>query len=255
MSANKVMHLKRFENKVAFITGGTSGIGRESALAIAREGAHVMLADLNEDHGLLTKIQSLDVKSSFIKCNVADPAEVKAAVAQTIKEFGALDIAFNNAGVDDQGLIHEKSIKQWQKVIEINLSGVFYCMKYEIEQMLKQKTGGKIINVSSILGQVGEAGAAAYVAAKHGVVGLTQTAAIEYGTKNIRVNAIGPGYIETPLLNSMDVEKKHALEERHAMKRLGRSEEVAKAFLWLASDDSSFLTGDYIPVDGGYLAQ
>ena len=180
---------------------------------------------------------------------------VKEAISATVAQFGSLDVAFNNAGIGDEKQIHEKSIEQWNKVIAINLSGVFFCMKFQIEQMLKQKTGGSIVNVSSILGQVGTDGAAAYVAAKHGVVGLTQTAAIEYGTKNIRVNAIGPGYIETPLLQKMDQDTKHALEEMHAMKRLGRAEEVAKAFTWLASDDASFMTGDYIPVDGGYLSQ
>lgn len=245
----------RFDNKVAFITGGNSGIGKASALMIAKDGANIMLADLKEDRGVLKEIEALGVTASFVKCDVSKPEDVEHAINETIRKFGSLDIALNNAEVGDQGMIHEKSIEQWHKVIEINLSGVFYCMKYEIEHMLKQKDGGKIINISSILGQVGEAGAAAYVAAKHGVVGLTQTAAIEYGAKNIRVNAIGPGYISTPLLKGMDKEKLHELEERHAMKRLGESEEVAKAFVWLASDDSSFLTGDYIPVDGGYLAQ
>ncbi|WP_408097800.1 SDR family NAD(P)-dependent oxidoreductase [Peredibacter sp. HCB2-198] len=247
--------MKNFENQVAFITGGNSGIGKASALSVAREGANVMLADLKENPEVLREIKSLGVKASFVRCDVSKAEEVKNAIAETVKQFGSLDIALNNAGIGDQGMIHEKSLEQWERVISINLSGVFYCMKYEVEQMLKQKTGGKIINVSSILGQVAEAGAAAYVAAKHGVVGLTKTAAIEYGTKNIRVNAIGPGYIETPLLKDMDEEKIHALEGRHTMKRLGHSEEVAKAFLWLASNDSSFLTGDYIPVDGGYLAQ
>lgn len=247
--------MKQFENQVAFITGGNSGIGKVSAQFIGKDGAQIMLADLQEDLEVLKEFEAHGIKASFVKCNVADPQDVKNAITQTIKKFGSLDIALNNAGVGDTELIHEKSIDQWQKVININLNGVFYCMKYEIEQMLKQKNGGKIINVSSILGQVGEAGAAAYVAAKHGIVGLTQTAAIEYGTKKIRVNALGPGYIETPLLKDMDTETIHHLEERHAMKRLGQAEEVAKAFLWLASNDSSFLTGSYIPVDGGYLAQ
>jgi len=247
--------MKRFQSKTAFITGGNSGIGRESALAIAKEGANVMIADLKEDKAVLKEIEALGVKASFIPCDVANPMAVKEAISATVAQFGSLDVAFNNAGVGDEKQIHEKSIEQWNKVIAINLSGVFFCMKFQIEQMLKQKTGGSIVNVSSILGQVGTDGAAAYVAAKHGVVGLTQTAAIEYGTKNIRVNAIGPGYIDTPLLQKMDKDTKHALEEMHAMKRLGRAEEVAKAFTWLASDDASFMTGDYIPVDGGYLSQ
>ncbi|MDG0817024.1 SDR family NAD(P)-dependent oxidoreductase [Bdellovibrio svalbardensis] len=247
--------MNRFQNKTAFITGGNSGIGKESALIIAKEGANIMIADIKENKDVLKELESLGVKAAFIACDVSDPMAVKEAVTATVKTFGSLDVAFNNAGVGDEGFIHEKTFEQWKKVIDINLSGVFYCMKYEIEQMLQQKNGGNIINVSSILGQVGTPGASAYVAAKHGVVGLTQTAAAEYGAKNIRVNAIGPGYIETPLLHSMSREQKYALEQMHPMKRLGRPEEVAKAFLWLASDDSSFMTGDYIPVDGGYLAQ
>lgn len=247
--------MKRFQSKTAFITGGNSGIGHASALAIAKEGANVMIADLKEDKAVLKEIEALGVKASFIPCDVANPMAVKEAISATVAQFASLDVAFNNAGIGDEKQIHEKSIEEWNKVIAINLSGVFFCMKFQIEQMLKQKTGGSIVNVSSILGQVGTEGAAAYVAAKHGVVGLTQTAAIEYGTKNIRVNTIGPGYIDTPLLQKMDQDTKHALEEMHAMKRLGRAEEVAKAFTWLASDDASFMTGDYIPVDGGYLSQ
>lgn len=247
--------MKRFLNKVAFITGGNSGIGKESALEVAKEGANIMIADIKENKDVIKEIEALGVKAAFIACDVANPMSVKEAVDATVRNFGSVDVAFNNAGVGDEKMIHEKSIEQWQKVININLSGVFYCMKFEIEQMLKQKNGGSIVNVSSILGQVGTAGAAAYVAAKHGVVGLTQTAALEYGAKKIRVNAIGPGYIETPLLQSMSTDEKHALEQMHAMKRLGRPEEVAKAFLWLASEEASFMTGDYIPVDGGYLSQ
>lgn len=246
---------KRFENKVAFITGGNSGIGKASALSIAKDGAHVMIADIKENKSVLQEIEALGVKAAFVACDVSKADAVKEAVAATVSKFGSLDIGLNNAGIGDHDFIHEKSIDEWQKVIDINLSGVFYCMKYEIEQMLKQSSGGSIINISSILGQVGTEGAAAYVAAKHGVIGLTQTAALEYGTKGIRINAIGPGYIETPLLQSMDAATINALKEKHAMKRLGQAEEVARAFIWLASDDASFMTGDYIPVDGGYLAQ
>ncbi|MNJ96790.1 3-oxoacyl-[acyl-carrier-protein] reductase FabG [compost metagenome] len=246
---------KRFDNKVAFITGGNSGIGKASALSAAKDGANIMIADLKEDKAVLKEIEALGVKAAFVTCDVAKPMAVKEAVNATVKTFGSLDIGLNNAGIGDHDVIHEKKIEEWQKVIDINLSGVFYCMKYEIEQMLKQESGGTIINISSILGQVGAEGAAAYVAAKHGVIGLTQTAALEYGTKGIRINAIGPGYIETPLINSMDKETLDALKEKHAMKRLGQADEVARAFIWLASEDSSFMTGDYIPVDGGYLAQ
>lgn len=247
--------MKSLEKKTAFITGGNSGIGKASALAVAKEGANVMIADLKSNPEVIKEIQKLGVKAEFIACDVSSPMAAKEAVEATVKIFGSLDIAFNNAGIGDKGFTHEKSIEAWQKVININLSGVFYCMKYEITQMLSQKTGGSIINTSSILGQVGTPDAAAYCAAKHGVIGLTQAAALEYATKNIRINALCPGYIETPLLSDMDEKTLNALKEKHAMKRLGRADEVAKAFLWLASEDSSFLTGDALAIDGGYLAQ
>lgn len=246
--------MKKFENKTVFITGGNSGIGKASALAAAKEGANIAIADLKRDDNTLQEISALGVKAKFFECDVSNPEMVKLAVEETVKTFGSLDIALNNAGIGDAGLTHEKTLDEWHRVININLNGVFYCMKYQLEQMLKQKSGGSIVNVASILGQIGDAGTSAYSAAKHGVVGLTKSAGIDYGTKNIRVNALGPGYIETPLLKDLPEEHLNMLRERHAMKRLGKSEEVAKAFIWLASDDASFLTGDYIPVDGGYLA-
>lgn len=246
--------MKRFQNQVAFITGGNSGIGLASAKAIALEGANVVIADIHENPQVIEEIEKLGVKATFFKCDVSNPDEVKSVIENTIKKFGRLDIALNNAGIGDALPTHEKTIEQWQRVININLNGVFYCMKYQIEQMLKQPQGGKIINVASILGQIGDAGTAAYAAAKHGVVGLTKSAGIDYGTQGIRINAIGPAYIDTPLLKDLDKETLAVLTARHAMKRLGKAEEVAKVFLFLASDDSSFMTGDYIPVDGGYLA-
>lgn len=246
--------MKRFQNQVAFITGGNSGIGLSSALAIASEGANVMIADLKENPEVVKQLEAYGVKAAFVKCDVSNPEEVKMAVESTIQKFGRLDIALNNAGIGDALPTHEKTIEQWQRVININLNGVFYCMKYQIEHMLKQPQGGKIINVASILGQIGDAGTAAYAAAKHGVVGLTKSAGIDYATKNIRINAIGPAYIDTPLLKDLDKQTVEVLTSRHAMKRFGKPEEVAKVFLFLASDDSSFMTGDYIPVDGGYLA-
>lgn len=246
--------MKRFQNQVAFITGGNSGIGLASALAIANEGANVMIADIQENPEAITMIEKLGVKAQFVKCDVSNPIEVEYAVKETVKQFGRLDIALNNAGIGDYLPTHEKTIEHWQRVININLNGVFYCMKYQIEQMLKQKEGGKIINVSSILGQIGDAGASAYAAAKHGVVGLTKAAGIDYATKNIRINAIGPAYIDTPLLKDLDKQTVEILTSRHAMKRFGQPQEVAKVFLFLASDDSSFMTGCYVPVDGGYLA-
>lgn len=248
--------MKRFENKVAFITGGTSGIGKVSAILIAREGAKVVVADINENQEAIEEIRQEGGEVKFIQCDVSKSEEVKDAIAETVAIFGSLDIALNNAGIVDRARnpIHEKSIEEWQQVLDINLNGVFYNMKYQIAQMRKQSTGGAIVNIGSIMSQVANEGIASYVSSKHGVIGLTKTAALENATHHIRVNAIGPGFIATPILP--DTNNKEALaymESIHPMNRLGQPEEVAKAFLFLASDDSSFCTGVYLPVDGGYL--
>ncbi|WP_343558846.1 SDR family oxidoreductase [Sphingobacterium sp.] len=177
---------------------------------------------------------------------------------ETVIHFGRLDVALNNAGIVDASPIHEKTIDEWRKVLDVNLNGLFYGLKYQINQMRKQESGGSIVNMGSIMSQVSEFGIAAYASSKHGLVGLTKVAALENATNNIRVNAIGPGYIETPLLmdNSASGEKYRSyMESKHAMKRLGKPEEIAKAFLFLASEDASFCTGAYLPVDGGYLIQ
>lgn len=246
--------MKMLENKVAIVTGGASGIGRAVVELFVKEGAKVVIADLNADLGMKLADQ-LGEDAHFIQSNASLPADNEALVKQTIKHFGKLDIAVNNAGIGGATApTGEYSIDEWQKVIAINLDGVFYGMRYQIPVMLKEG-GGSIINVASILGQVGFSGSPAYVAAKHGVVGLTKTAAWDYGTKGIRINAVGPGFIETPLLSSMDPQVKHFLESQHAMQRLGKSEEVAELILWLASDKASFATGGYYPIEGGYLAK
>ncbi|SMC96056.1 SDR family NAD(P)-dependent oxidoreductase [Chryseobacterium sp. YR221] len=250
--------MKRFENKVAFITGGNSGIGKAVAVLMAREGAKVMIADIQENKETLEEVLKEGTDARFITCDVSNPEDVEKAVAETIEIFGSLDIGVNNAGIVDASPIHEKSIEEWQRVININLSGVFYGMKYQIAQMRKQKTGGAIVNMGSIMSQVAEFGIGSYASSKHGLVGLTKVAALENGTNNIRVNAIGPGYIETPLLMdnaAQNVEYRSYMESKHAMKRLGKPEEIAKVVLFLASDDASFCTGAYLPVDGGYLVQ
>lgn len=250
--------MKRFENKVAFITGGNSGIGKAVAVLMAREGAKVMIADIQENKETLEEVLKEGTDARFITCDVSNPEDVEKAVAETIEVFGSLDIGVNNAGIVDASPIHEKSIEEWQRVININLSGVFYGMKYQIAQMRKQKTGGAIVNMGSIMSQVAEFGIGSYASSKHGLVGLTKVAALENGTNNIRVNAIGPGYIETPLLMdnaAQNVEYRSYMESKHAMKRLGKPEEIAKVVLFLASDDASFCTGAYLPVDGGYLVQ
>ncbi|MGG5507054.1 MULTISPECIES: SDR family NAD(P)-dependent oxidoreductase [unclassified Myroides] len=246
--------MKMLENKVAIVTGGASGIGKAIVELFVKEGAKVVIADLNEELGnkLAT---SLGANTHFVKSNAALPSDNETLVAETLKIFGQLDVAVNNAGIGGASApTGEYDLDEWKKVTSINLDGVFYGMRYQIPAMLKNGKGS-IINMASILGQVGFAGSSAYVAAKHGVVGLTKAAGWEYGTQGIRVNAVGPGFIETPLLTSMDPKVKHFLESQHAMQRLGTAEEVAELVLWLASDKASFATGGYYPIEGGYLAK
>lgn len=250
--------MNRFKNKVAFITGGNSGIGKAAAILIAREGAHVMIADLKRDDALLEEIRKAGNAAEFVACDVSDYENVKEAVEFTVKVFGSLDVALNNAGIVDAKPIHQKSKEEWHRVLNVNLSGVFYGMKFQIEQMRKQKTGGSIVNMGSIMSMVSEVGIASYASSKHGMLGITKVAALENAIMNIRVNAIGPGYIETPLLmdnSQAGNEYRTYMESKHPMKRLGKAEEIAKAFLFLASEDASFCTGAYLPVDGGYLIQ
>jgi NAD(P)-dependent dehydrogenase (short-subunit alcohol dehydrogenase family) len=245
------------DNKVALVTGAGSGIGREIAYHYAREGARVVVSDINETGGAesVAAIQSRGGKAVFIRADTSKPQDNDAVVRAAVKEFGALHIATNNAGIGGPTApVGEYPIDGWDKVIAINLSGVFYGMRYQIPAMLAAG-GGAIVNIASILGQVGFRNSAAYVAAKHGVVGLTQSAALEYGQQKIRVNAVGPGFIRTPLVEkSMTPEQLKQLEALHAMGRLGEAAEVANLVLWLSSDQASFVTGAYYAVDGGYLA-
>jgi NAD(P)-dependent dehydrogenase (short-subunit alcohol dehydrogenase family) len=245
--------------KVALVTGAASGIGRASALLYAREGAKVVVSDVNVEGGQETVglIQKASGEAFFVKTNVANPADCENLVRRTIEKFGRLDLACNNAGIGgEQNLTADYSIEGWQKVIAVNLSGVFYCMKFEIPEMLKTG-GGAIVNMASILGQVGFAGAPAYVAAKHAVIGLTQNAAVEYSAQRIRVNSIGPAFIKTPMIAALE-ENQEALKMLvglHPIGRLGLPEEVAELVIWLSSSRASFVTGAYYPVDGGYLAR
>ena len=193
----------------------------------------------------------------FIQADVAKPADCELLVGKTVEEYGRLDYACNNAGIGgEQNLTADYSVEGWQKVIAVNLSGVFYCMKYEIPEMLKAGKGA-IVNMASILGQVGFAGSPAYVAAKHGVVGLTKNTALEYAPKGIRINSIGPAFIQTPMIAALEESQDtfNALVSLHPMGRLGKPEEVAERVIWLSSDQASFVTGAYIAVDGGYLAR
>jgi len=245
------------KNKTVIITGAASGIGKATAELFARIGANVVVSDIQETDGKATTdgIIAAGGKASFFKTDVSRPEEMEALVNFTLKTYGKLNVAVNNAGISGEiNPVGDMSIEGWQKVISVNLNSLFYGMKYQIQAMLKGG-GGSIVNVSSILGSVGFSGSAGYTAAKHGVVGLTRTAALEYSAQGIRVNAVGPGFIETPMLSALDPEIKKQVAALHPIGRLGRSEEVAELIYWLGSDKSSFVTGSYYPVDGGYLAR
>lgn len=247
----------KLQDKVVFITGGASGIGKASAIEAAKEGATVVVADLaNTQHeATIQGISAFNQRTLFVPIDVVDADSVKQAIETTVKTFGRLDVALNNAGIGFSGKnVAETSEDAYLRVIDINLNGVFYCMKYELQQFLQQE-GGTVVNMASVLGTVGQAGTAPSVAAKHGVLGLTKSAALEFGTHHIRVVALCPGYVETPMIGAADSQHHLELQNRHALKRLATSEEIAKAFLWLASDDASFVTGCAILVDGGYTAQ
>jgi NAD(P)-dependent dehydrogenase (short-subunit alcohol dehydrogenase family) len=250
--------MKMLKDQVAIITGAASGIGRAAALLYAQEGAKVVVSDVDEKQGneVVDEIKKAGGEAMFFKADISSAEENQKLVNAAIKEYGKLDIAVNNAGIGGPlAPTAEYPLDGWQKVIDTNLSGVFYGMHYQVQAMAKNK-GGVIVNIASILGAVGTRLSPAYVAAKHGLVGLTKATALEYAASNIRVNAIGPGYILTPLLtNNLDEETLKMVEGLHPIGRLGTSEEVAELILWLGSSKSSFVTGSYYPVDGGYLAQ
>jgi NAD(P)-dependent dehydrogenase (short-subunit alcohol dehydrogenase family) len=245
------------KGKVALITGAASGIGESTALLFAKEGAKLILTDVSEDKGnsVLKRVKELGAEAIYLNADVSKAEDSDNTVKKALEKFGKLDIAVNNAGIGGpQAGVGEYEIEAWDKVIAINLSGVFYGMRYQIPAML-DNGGGSIINVASILGSVGFAHSAAYVAAKHGVLGLTKSAAIEYSSKGIRINSVGPAFIKTPLLEGLDQELLDQLVSLHPIGRLGEPDEVAQIFLWLASDKASFATGAYYPIDGGYLAR
>jgi NAD(P)-dependent dehydrogenase (short-subunit alcohol dehydrogenase family) len=248
-----------FNEKVAIVTGAASGIGRTSALFYAREGAKVAVSDVDEHGGLETVqlIREAGGEAFFVKADVANPADCEALVKKTVEEYGRLDYACNNAGIGgEQNLTADYSVEGWQKVIDVNLSGVFYCMKYQIPEMLRSG-GGAIVNMASILGQVGFARSPAYVAAKHGLIGLTKNTAVEYAARGIRVNSVGPAFIRTPMIAALEenTEVLNMLVALHPIGRLGNPEEVAELVIWLSSKRASFVTGAYYAVDGGYLAR
>jgi len=251
----------QLQDKVAVVTGGSSGIGRAAALGFAREGAKVVIADVNVEGSQesVRMIEEAGGAATFIKCDISSPTDVEMMVWKTVEIYGSLDCAFNNAGIEGTtASIAEYPLEVWNRVIGVNLTGVFLCMKYEIEQMLKQG-GGAIVNNASILGLVGFGNASAYTAAKHGVLGLTKVAAIEYASKGIRINSVCPAFIVTPMLERAGItsnpEMAAMLEKMHPIGRMGRPEEIGDVAVWLCTDAASFVHGHGMLVDGGYVAQ
>lgn len=249
--------MKTLENKVAIVTGGGAGIGKSICHLFAAEGAKVVLSDIVEQSGNETveEIKSKGGDAIFVRSDSSKPEDCKALVDKAMSAYGGLHIAVNNAGIGGPLVpTAEYPIDQWNTIISVNLSGVFYGMRYQIPAMIASG-GGSIINMSSILGHAGRVNACAYVSAKHGLEGLTKTAALEYATQKVRVNSICPGYILTPLLvKYLDEAARKETAALHAMNRLGTTEEVAELTVFLASDKSSFITGSSYSVDGGYLA-
>ncbi len=248
------------DGKIALVTGGASGIGRATALTFAREGAKLVIADLNEEGGQQTvhMITEKGGDAIFVQIDVSNAVEVQALISQAVATYGRLDCAHNNAGISGGllALTAEYPEERWHQVMAVNLTGVWLCMKYEIPQMLHQG-GGAIVNTASVAGLVGGRGLSAYVASKHGVVGLTKTAALEYAQQGIRVNCVCPGVIHTPMIarGLSDAERKAQIIAREPIGRMGNPEEVAEAVVWLCSDAASFVTGHAMTVDGGYVAQ
>lgn len=250
-----------FNEAVTVITGGGSGIGRTTAMEFSDRGASVVIADVDVDGGeeTVTEINDAGGEAIFVETDVTSADDAQAMVEAALEEYGRLDYAFNNAGIGgEQTPITDYPAEKWQNVIDVNLVGVFNCLQAEIDEMQDQDSGGVVVNNSSILGKVGFETSSGYAAAKHGVLGLTKTAALENGETGVRVNAVCPGFIETPLLTEggmSDPEMREELESRHAMNRLGTPTEVANAVLWLCDDDASFVTGEALGVEGGYLSQ
>lgn len=245
--------------RVALVTGASSGIGKAVVECFVRDGVAVVVCDVSEADGqaVVESLKAEGGKAVFVHCDVTDPGAHVHAVEVTVQTFGRLDIAVNNAGIaGDAAPTADYPIDSWKRVMDVNLNGVFYGMRAQIPAMLKTG-GGSIVNIASILGSVGFASAPAYVTAKHGIVGLTQAAALDHATQGIRVNAVGPGFIRTPMLHAMneDVAVHDALVALHPIGRLGEPNEVAELVCFLASEKASFMTGSYYPVDGGYLAR
>ncbi|ELZ82942.1 short-chain family oxidoreductase [Haloferax elongans ATCC BAA-1513] len=252
--------MAQFDNKVAVVTGAGSGIGRATAEAFAREGASVVVSDVDIEGGeeTVSHIEEAGGQATFVKTDVTDEDAVAAMVETAVSEYGRLDFACNNAGIGGaQKPTADLSFDEWEQVIDVNLHGVWRSMRHEIPAML-DGDGGVVVNMASILGRVGFENASAYVTAKHGLLGLTKTAAMEYAQKGVRVNAVCPGFIDTPLLSEGgldDPEARKGIEAMHPMNRLGDVDEIASAVVWLCSEGASFTTGEALTVDGGYTSR
>ena len=246
--------MSNFDKKIAFVTGGGDGIGRATSVALSACGAKVIVTDINEKMGKQTvdQIKSEGNEASFFKMDVSVESEVKTITDIVIDENKKIDLAVNNAGVGgDFESIHKTDLFDWNKTLNINLNGVFLCMKYQIKYMLRNRFG-RIVNVSSMAGLKGVGGGASYSVSKHGVIGLTKSAAIEYGDHNIRVNSVCPGFIDTKLIRNVPKNVIDFNMKINPMKRIGKTKEVADSILWLLSEKSSFVNGHSISIDGGY---
>jgi len=247
------------EGKVGLVTGGTSGIGRETAVLFAKAGAKVVVAGRREVEGneTIEKVRAAGGDGLFVQSDVSKAAEVEALIQKAVEKFGRLDVAFNNAGVEGGWApIVNQTEEDWDRTIAINLKGVWLCLKYEIRQMLKQGGSGAIVNMASIIGLTGSAGVAAYSASKHGVIGLTKTAALETAKNGIRINAVCPGFTETPMADRVfraPAIRKY-VQSCHPIGRFGKPAEIAEAVVWMCSDRASFMTGQSLVLDGGFLA-
>lgn len=250
--------MKALHGKVALITGAGSGIGRAVAITYARHGAKVVVSDINEQGGeeTVALVRAEGHEAFFFRADTSRPDDNQALVDETVRCYGELHIACNNAGIGGaEADIGDYGIADWDRVISINLSGVFYGMRYQLPAMIASG-GGAIVNMASIMGQVGFAQHSAYVAAKHGVVGLTRSSSLEYAQRGIRINAVGPAFVETALLTqTLTPPVLASLAALHPVGRMAQPEEIAELVLWLSSEKASFVTGSYYPIDGGYLAR